>query len=151
MTAAPYSPVDGVELVTFGEARGNLHILDRKWPVVNVQPTRLRLPLSDGWWVDVPFENGALVLVVADPVGGPENGPIWYASLHHQFGPSPADRFAQEDDDTRPIAGIVDGVLDLHPTLDSWAFHEDPEPEWLIEWLDRVARLECPEQRRAAS
>jgi hypothetical protein len=156
----PYSPAPGVELIgPLGDNRGILVIGGRRWPVVEVASYWTSGGHAGGWMARIPFENGAVVLIVAHPdhvydhgdVVGQTEPALFTASLHHQFGVSPADRFPQEAADPLPIASMVDGMLDLHPDLDTWQLHYDPEPEWLNWWLLRVAGLAASEQRRASA
>lgn len=146
----PYSPTPGVTLDPYGENRGTLIVLDRIWqPLTAVAPMFTSHGLDAGWMAELWFENGAIVILFANREMGPLGSAqyrvpaAFSVSLHHQF--------TAPDENGPPFAAMHQGRLLLDPSLDAWPLHENPEPEWLNEWLDRVSRLSAPGQRRAAS
>jgi hypothetical protein len=89
----PYSPAPGVELIgPLGDNRGILVIGGRRWPVVEVASYWTSGGHAGGWMARIPFENGAVVLIVAHPdhvydhgdVVGQTEPALFTASLHHQ-------------------------------------------------------------------
>lgn len=146
--SAPYQPHPDVELIPFGAKRGVLVIDGRPWPVSGVEPVFLDSGLENGWLAEVRFENGAIVTVATEAERDVETpGHPGYHNRRAFWVGLGTDLMPRSDDDVPWVAALRDGTIVTNPWRDStglqlagcWTTHENPEPWWLNEWLDRVA------------
>lgn len=145
-----YTPLDGAVRL---ESDRILRIEDRRWPIAHLQPACCcKGGLADGWIAEIGMENGAFVCIMAERdhiIDPPARAPVtrhtmsFSATLHTMR----RERVADGEAWAAFLANNTIVPAHAHDErtgvwYGGWDAHFDPEPWWLNEWLDRVARAE---------
>lgn len=102
---------------------------------------RVDFSLVGGVMATVPLENGVLVEIVEDTRDGVPCLDVYLLGRRCDYHVNAGDK-----PQWLPQFLGLDGTrLFVAPRALAFVHHEDPDPEWLCEWIDRVSRLHLPD------